>query len=182
MSTWRRARPRTTPLAEEQISDLLRDRHKLRPDQDDDFQVRNLTSRFEAQEESAAVMSLLLASIASVSLFVGGVGIMNIMLVSVTERTKEIGLRQAVGAKTKHILSQFLVEAVTLSLTGGLIGIGLGILASRVISQVAGWQTLVSVGAILGAFVFSAFVGIFFGYYPAKKAASLDPIEALRYE
>ena len=171
-----------TPLAEEQISDLLRDRHKLRPDQDDDFQVRNLTSRFEAQEESAAVMSLLLASIASVSLFVGGVGIMNIMLVSVTERTKEIGLRQAVGAKTKHILSQFLVEAVTLSLTGGLIGIGLGILASRVISQVAGWQTLVSVGAILGAFVFSAFVGIFFGYYPAKKAASLDPIEALRYE
>ena len=171
-----------TPLAEQQIGELLRDRHKLRPDQDDDFQVRNLTSGFEAQEESAAVMSLLLASIASVSLFVGGVGIMNIMLVSVTERTKEIGLRQAVGAKTKHILSQFLVEAVTLSVTGGLLGIGLGIVASRVISQVAGWQTLVSVGAIAGAFVFSAFVGIFFGYYPARKAANLDPIEALRYE
>jgi putative ABC transport system permease protein len=171
-----------TPVAEQQISDLLRDRHKLRPDQDDDFQVRNLTSGFEAQEQSAAVMSLLLASIASVSLFVGGVGIMNIMLVSVTERTKEIGLRQAVGAKTKHILSQFLVEAVALSVSGGLLGIGLGIVASRVISQVAGWQTLVSLGAILGAFVFSAFVGIFFGYYPARKAANLDPIEALRYE
>ncbi len=171
-----------TPLAEQQISELLRDRHKLRPDQDDDFQVRNLTSGFQAQEESTAVMSLLLASIASVSLFVGGVGIMNIMLVSVTERTKEIGLRQAVGAKTKHILSQFLVEAMTLSVLGGLLGIGLGIVASRLISQVAGWQTLVSITAILGAFVFSAFVGIFFGYYPARKAANLDPIEALRYE
>jgi putative ABC transport system permease protein len=171
-----------TPLAEQQIGELLRDRHKLRPDQDDDFQVRNLTSRFEAQEESAAVMSLLLASIASVSLFVGGVGIMNIMLVSVTERTKEIGLRQAVGAKTRHILSQFLVEAVTLSVLGGLLGIGLGIFASRMISRVAGWETLVSISAIVGAFVFSTLVGIFFGYYPARKAANLDPIEALRYE
>ena len=171
-----------TPVAEQQITDLLRERHKLRPEEDDDFQVRNLTSGFEAQEESTAVMSLLLASIASVSLFVGGVGIMNIMLVSVTERTKEIGLRQAVGAKTKHILSQFLVEAMTLSILGGLLGIGLGIVASHVISRVAGWQTLVSISAILGAFVFSALVAIFFGYYPARKAANLDPIEALRYE
>jgi putative ABC transport system permease protein len=169
-------------VTEQEIVELLRYRHNLRPDQDNDFQVRDLTSGFEAQQESAAVMSLLLASIASVSLFVGGVGIMNIMLVSVTERTKEIGLRQAVGAKTGHILSQFLVEAVTLSVTGGLLGIGLGIVASQVISRVAGWQTLVSVGAIAGAFLFSAFVGVFFGYYPARKAASLDPIEALRYE
>jgi putative ABC transport system permease protein len=171
-----------TPLAEQQIGSLLRFRHNLRPDQDDDFQVRNLTSRYEAQEDSAAVMSLLLASIASVSLFVGGVGIMNIMLVSVTERTKEIGLRQAVGAKTRHILSQFLAEAVTLSVTGGLLGIGLGIIASRVISGLAGWATLVSTGAVAGAFLFSALVGIFFGYYPARKAANLDPIESLRYE
>jgi putative ABC transport system permease protein len=171
-----------TPQAEQQIGELLRERHKLRPDQADDFQVRNLTSGFEAQQQSTAVMSLLLASIASVSLFVGGVGIMNIMLVSVTERTKEIGLRQAVGAKTRHILSQFLVEAMTLSVLGGLLGIGLGIAASHVISRVAGWQTLVSVASILSAFVFSAFVGIFFGYYPARKAANLDPIEALRYE
>jgi len=171
-----------TPLAVQQIGDLLRDRHNLRPDQGDDFQVRNLTSRYEAQEDSAAVMSLLLASIASVSLFVGGVGIMNIMLVSVTERTKEIGLRQAVGAKTRHILSQFLVEAVALSVTGGLLGIGLGIIASRVISGLAGWATLVSTGAVAGAFLFSALVGIFFGYYPARKAANLDPIESLRYE
>ena len=171
-----------TPIAEQQIGELLRARHKLRPDQDNDFQVRNLTSGFEAQQESTAVMSLLLASIASVSLFVGGVGIMNIMLVSVTERTKEIGLRQAVGAKTRHILSQFLVEAMTLSILGGLLGIALGIVASNVISRVAGWQTLVSVTAVICAFVFSAFVGIFFGYYPARKAANLDPIDALRYE
>jgi putative ABC transport system permease protein len=141
----------TTELAEQQITALLRERHKLRPAQDNDFQVRNLTSGFEAQQESTAVMSLLLASIASVSLFVGGVGIMNIMLVSVTERTKEIGLRQAVGAKTRHILSQFLVEAMTLSVLGGFLGIGLGIIASNVISRVAGWQTLVSVTAIVGA-------------------------------
>jgi len=144
-----------TPLAEQQIGSLLRFRHNLRPDQDDDFQVRNLTSRYEAQEDSAAVMS---------------------------ERTKEIGLRQAVGAKTRHILSQFLAEAVTLSVTGGLLGIGLGIIASRVISGLAGWATLVSTGAVAGAFLFSALVGIFFGYYPARKAANLDPIESLRYE
>jgi putative ABC transport system permease protein len=168
--------------AEEQTRSLLRQRHRLQPGQDDDFTVRNLEEVFKAQESSAQVMSILLAAIASVSLIVGGIGIMNIMLVSVTERTKEIGLRQAVGAKTKDILTQFLVEAVTLSVLGGVIGIVLGAAASTLISYFAKWNTLVSPTAILMAFAFSAFVGIFFGYYPARKAAFLDPIEALRYE
>jgi putative ABC transport system permease protein len=127
-------------------------------------------------------MSILLASIASVSLIVGGIGIMNIMLVSVTERTKEIGLRQAVGAKTKDILAQFLVEAVTLSVLGGTIGIILGVAASLLISYFAQWATFVSIGSIVLAFLFSGLVGVFFGFYPARKAAFLDPIEALRYE
>ena len=127
-------------------------------------------------------MSILLAAIASVSLIVGGIGIMNIMLVSVTERTREIGLRQAVGAKTRDILTQFLVEAVTLSLLGGAIGILIGVVASKLISVFAQWSTLISPASILLAFLFSALVGIFFGFYPARKAAFLDPIEALRYE
>jgi putative ABC transport system permease protein len=168
--------------AEEQTRSLLRQRHRLQQNQDDDFTVRNLEEVFAAQESSARVMSILLAAIASVSLIVGGIGIMNIMLVSVTERTKEIGLRQAVGAKTKDILTQFLVEAVTLSVLGGIIGIVLGSGASVLISYFAQWSTLVSPLAILMAFAFSAFVGIFFGYYPARKAAFLDPIDALRYE
>jgi putative ABC transport system permease protein len=168
--------------AEEQTRTLLRQRHRLQPNQEDDFTVRNLEEVFSAQESSARVMSILLASIASVSLIVGGIGIMNIMLVSVTERTREIGLRQAVGAKTNDILTQFLVEAVTLSLLGGVIGIMLGSGASALISHFAQWNTLVSPTAILMAFAFSALVGIFFGYYPARKAAFLDPIEALRYE
>ncbi|HVW07427.1 MAG TPA: FtsX-like permease family protein, partial [Bryobacteraceae bacterium] len=126
--------------------------------------------------------SLLLAAVASVSLVVGGIGIMNIMLVSVTERTKEIGLRQAVGAKTRDILGQFLIEAVTLSLAGGVVGIALGITASTLISWLAGWSTVVSPASIALAFVFSAFVGVFFGFYPARKAANMDPIQALRYE
>ena len=137
---------------------------------------------FKAQESSARVMSILLAAIASVSLMVGGIGIMNIMLVSVSERTKEIGLRQAVGAKTRDILSQFLVEAVTLSVAGGAIGIALGIAASMLISYFADWSTVVSPGSILLAFLFSALVGVFFGFYPARKAAYMDPIEALHYE
>jgi putative ABC transport system permease protein len=171
-----------TKQAVDELKGLLRQRHRLQPTQDDDFDVRNMEEVFAAQETSAEVMSILLASIASVSLIVGGIGIMNIMLVSVTERTKEIGLRQAVGAKTGDILSQFLVEAVTLSVAGGTIGIILGISASLLISYFAEWTTLVSPGSVLLAFLFSGLVGVFFGYYPARKAAFLDPIEALRYE
>ncbi len=165
-----------------EIQSLLRQRHRLQANQDDDFDVRNMEEVYSAQETSARVMFILLASIASVSLIVGGIGIMNIMLVSVTERTKEIGLRQAVGAKTKDILSQFLVEAVTLSIAGGVIGILMGVATSIAISYFAEWTTEISPGAIILAFVFSGLVGVFFGYYPARKAAFLDPIEALRYE
>ncbi len=174
--------PQTMDQAQNEIEGLLRERHRLQPGQDDDFTIRNLTEVFSAQETSARVMSILLGAIASVSLIVGGIGIMNIMLVSVTERTREIGLRQAVGAKTRDILSQFLVEAVTLSLLGGVVGIVLGLTASLLISHFAGWSTLVSPMSILMAFIFSALVGVFFGYYPARKAAYLDPIDALRYE
>jgi putative ABC transport system permease protein len=137
---------------------------------------------FKAQETSARVMSILLAAIASVSLIVGGIGIMNIMLVSVSERTKEIGLRQAVGAKTRDILNQFLIEAVTLSVAGGAVGIALGLAASVLISYFAQWSIVVSPGAIVVSFLFSALVGVFFGFYPARKAAYMDPIEALHYE
>jgi putative ABC transport system permease protein len=137
---------------------------------------------FAAQEASSKIMSLMLGAVASVSLVVGGIGIMNIMLISVRERTREIGLRQALGAKTKDILTQFLVEAVTLSIAGGIMGILLGIVASFTISHLAQWATVVGPGAVLLAVLFSALVGISFGYYPARKAAYLDPIEALRYE
>jgi putative ABC transport system permease protein len=174
--------PQAMDPAIQEMEALLRERHKILPGQDDDFTIRNLTEVFEAQETSAQVMSILLGAIASVSLIVGGIGIMNIMLVSVTERTREIGLRQAVGAKTRDILLQFLVEAVTLSLLGGLIGIAAGLAASLLISHFANWSTQVSPLSILLAFAFSALVGVFFGYYPARKAAFLDPIEALRYE
>ena len=176
------AREGMTKMAEEQVKTLLRQRHRLQLNADDDFNVRNMEEVFAAQESSAQVMSILLASIASVSLIVGGIGIMNIMLVSVTERTKEIGLRQAVGAKTKDILAQFLVEAVTLSVLGGGLGILMGVTASLLISYFAEWNTVVSMGSVVLAFVFSGLVGVFFGYYPARKAAFLDPIEALRYE
>jgi putative ABC transport system permease protein len=168
--------------AESQIRDLLRQRHRLQPYQDDDFWLRNLSEVLQTQEESSKVMTYLLAAIASVSLLVGGIGIMNIMLVSVTERTREIGLRMAVGARGRDILLQFLVEAVTLSLVGGLIGIAFGLAGSRAISHFAEWRTLVAPEAIAVAFGFAAAVGIFFGFYPARKAARLDPIEALRYE
>jgi putative ABC transport system permease protein len=174
--------PQQMDQAQIEMEALLRERHRTQPGQDDDFSIRNLTEVFAAQETSARVMSILLGAIASVSLIVGGIGIMNIMLVSVTERTREIGLRQAVGAKTRDILSQFLVEAVTLSLLGGIIGIVLGLTASLLISHFAKWSTMVSPMSILMAFVFSALVGVFFGYYPARKAAYLDPIDALRYE
>jgi putative ABC transport system permease protein len=176
------ARDGMTAAALEQITDILRQRHRIQGTQDDDFSVRDMTEVFKAQESSASVMSILLAAIASVSLVVGGIGIMNIMLVSVTERTKEIGLRQAVGAKTKDILTQFLVEAVTLSVAGGVVGIVLGLTVSALISYFADWSTVVSLGSILLAFVFSALVGVSFGYYPARKAAFMDPIQALHYE
>jgi putative ABC transport system permease protein len=168
--------------AEAQIRALLRQRHRLQPYQDDDFWLRNLSEVLQTQEESSKVMTYLLAAIASVSLLVGGIGIMNIMLVSVTERTREIGLRMAVGARARDILTQFLVEAVTLSLIGGVIGIALGVGGSNAISTLAEWRTVLAPSAILLAFGFAAAIGIFFGFYPARKASRLDPIEALRYE
>ena len=168
--------------AEQRMRELLRQRHRLQTGQDDDFYVRNLSEILQAQEASSKVLALLLAAVASVSLLVGGIGIMNIMLVSVTERTREIGLRMAVGARGKDILTQFLVEAVTLSLIGGLIGILLGVGASVLVGELAGWRTELSVAAIVLAVGFAAIVGIFFGFYPARKASNLLPIEALRYE
>jgi putative ABC transport system permease protein len=168
--------------AQDEAQALLRQRHHLQPAQDDDFSIRNMQEIFAAQESSSRVMSLMLAAVASVSLIVGGIGIMNIMLVSVRERTREIGLRQAVGAKTRDILTQFLVEAATLSVAGGIIGIVVGVGTSFLVSRLAGWQTVIGPGAVLLAVFFSALVGITFGYYPARKAAYLDPIEALRYE
>jgi putative ABC transport system permease protein len=172
----------TLKQAEEQITQLLRQRHRLRANQDNDFSVRNLSEAFSTAEESARVMSILLGAIASISLLVGGIGIMNIMLVSVTERTREIGIRMAVGARGRDILWQFLVEALVLSLLGGVIGIILGIGASQIISQTFKWPTLISIQSLLVSFGFSGGVGIFFGFYPARKAARMDPIEALRYE
>jgi len=150
--------------------------------EEDDFTVRNLTQMMQAAEQSSRVMALLLGSIASVSLIVGGIGIMNIMLVSVTERTREIGIRMAVGAKTWDIRLQFIIEALTLSLIGGTIGTGIGVSGSRILSILAGWPTIVSPLSILLAFSFSGLVGIFFGFYPAYKASLLEPIDALRYE
>ncbi|HKB65584.1 MAG TPA: ABC transporter permease [Pyrinomonadaceae bacterium] len=171
-----------TYTAQEQITELLRQRHKLGANEPSDFTVRNMTDIAEAANETNNTMTLLLACIASVSLLVGGIGIMNIMLVSVTERTREIGIRMAIGARSSAVRSQFLIESIVLSLTGGLIGIVLGVAVSLSIPKFLGWPTLVSSLAIIGSVIFSAAVGIFFGYYPARKAASLDPIEALRYE
>lgn len=169
-------------LAEQQIRQLLRQRHKIPPGEDDDFMVRSQLDIASVAGSTSQIMTILLAAIASVSLIVGGIGIMNIMLVSVTERTREIGLRMAVGAKSRDILTQFLVESVVLCLAGGLVGILIGILSSKVISGVLNWPTFVSIPAVALAFFFAAFVGIFFGFYPAQKASLLDPIEALRYE
>jgi len=176
------ASPNDLAPAQQQITELLRQRHNIRPGRDDDFTVRNQQEIAEAATETSRVMSLLLGAIASVSLIVGGIGIMNIMLVSVTERTREIGVRLAVGAHGRDILTQFLIEAVTLSSIGGVIGIVVGLGASQILSAVAHWPTLISLGSIIIAFFFSAAVGIFFGFYPAREAARLDPIEALRYE
>lgn len=170
------------PAAEKQINDLLKQRHRIGPKQENDFTVRNLTQIMQTAEQSTKVMALLLGAIASVSLIVGGIGIMNIMLVTVTERTREIGIRMAIGAKTWDIRLQFIIEALTLSLIGGVAGIIVGISGSKILSMLAGWSTIVSPFSILIAFGFSGLVGIFFGFYPAYKASLLDPIEALRYE
>jgi putative ABC transport system permease protein len=172
----------TMKQAEEEIRQLLRQRHRLQPHQDDDFWIRNLVEILQSQEASSKVLTTLLAAIASVSLLVGGIGIMNIMLVSVTERTREIGLRMAVGARSRDILTQFLVEAVTLSLVGGMLGIGAGLIGSYAIAYFAEWRTVLQPQGIILAFAFAAVVGTFFGFYPARKAAGLEPIEALRYE
>jgi putative ABC transport system permease protein len=169
-------------VAEEGIKDLLRQRFKVQPGSEDPFTVRNLTEILQAQEESSRVMTLLLAAVAGISLIIGGIGIMNIMLVSVTERTREIGLRMAVGARGRDILSQFLIEAVTLSLIGGGIGVVLGAGATWAVGSFAGWQVSMSLASIVLAVGFSALVGIFFGYYPARRASKLLPIAALRYE
>ena len=165
-----------------QVTETLRRRHRIRPGETADFSVRNLSQIAETAEGSSRIMALLLAAVASVSLLVGGIGIMNIMLVSVTERTREIGLRMAIGARRLHVLLQFLVEAVLISVSGGVVGIVIGVALSEGISLLAGWPAPVSPTAIAGGFLFSAAVGIFFGYYPARKAGRLDPIEALRYE
>ena len=168
--------------AEQQIKELLRQRHRIGPDQEDDFTVRNLTQMMQMAEQASRVMALLLAAIAGVSLLVGGIGIMNIMLVSVTERTREIGIRMAVGAKTWDIRLQFIIEAVILSLIGGLIGVLLGVLFAQLLSFFAGWTILISTYSILLSFGFSGLVGIFFGFYPAYKASLMNPIDALRHE
>jgi len=168
--------------AENEIIELLRQRHRLQPNQDNDFTVRNLTEAMSSAEESARVMSLLLGAIASISLIVGGIGIMNIMLVSVTERTREIGIRIAIGAKGKDILLQFLIESLVLSLIGGIMGIGIGIAGTLILARFTQWPIFFSVKAILLAFLFASVVGVTFGFYPARKASRLNPIEALRYE
>ncbi|NLN39062.1 MAG: FtsX-like permease family protein [Smithella sp.] len=168
--------------AEDQIRELLRQRHRLAPGQEDDFTVRNLTQMMQMAEQASKVMALLLAAVAGVSLLVGGIGIMNIMLVSVTERTREIGIRMAVGAKTWDIRTQFIIEALILSLIGGLIGVLLGIAAARMLSFFAEWTVSFSLVSILISFGFSGIVGIFFGFYPAYKASLMNPIDALRHE
>ena len=171
-----------TPRAQQQITSLLRERHHLAPGVDDDFSIRNLTEMASAQAQGTQTLTTLLASIAAVSLLVGGIGIMNIMLVSVTERTREIGTRMAIGAKPAQILMQFLIEALTLSFLGGLLGVALGIGTAKILAAKFGWPMLIRTDVALVAVVFSALVGIIFGLYPARKASLLDPIDALRYE
>jgi len=174
--------PQAIPAAETQISLVLRNRHKLRPDEDDDFNIRHPEDALEAQEKASRTFTLMLASVASVSLLVGGIGIMNIMLVSVTERTREIGVRMAIGATDEDVQMQFLIEALALSLLGGAAGVIFGLFASAGVSNLLNWPAAISPTAVIVAAAFSAFIGIFFGYYPAQKASQLDPIEALRFE
>ncbi len=168
--------------AEAAVNELLRQRHSIGPGEEDDFTVRNLSEITSARAESQRILTLLLAAVASIALLVGGIGIMNIMLVSVTERTREIGLRMAVGARRRDILVQFLVEAVTLCLIGGLVGVIAGLGGAALVANLAGWPVLIEPLALVIAVAFSGAVGVFFGYYPARKAARLDPIDALRYE
>jgi putative ABC transport system permease protein len=170
------------PEAVEGIREVLRARHRLQPDQADDFTVRTQVDIAKVQEGAGQTLTVMMFAVASISLLVGGIGIMNILLVSVTERTREIGVRMAVGAKRRHILAQFLIEAMALSLVGGLLGILIGILSARVATVVAGWPTIITPESVVVAFVFSLAVGLFFGLYPANKAARLNPIDALRYE
>lgn len=167
---------------QEDIKEVLRIRHRIKPGGDDDFTVRNLSAVMETMEETTGTITLLLGFIAAISLLVGGIGIMNIMLVSVTERTREIGIRKALGATYKNILLQFLIESVVIGVLGGIIGICIGVIASYVISYLAGWDTIIAFSAMIVAFGFSVAIGLFFGIYPARKAALLDPIDALRYE
>jgi len=171
-----------TYAAQDQIAALLRDRHHIHAGQDDDFSIRNLADIAQLADDSSKVMTLLLASIAGVSLIVGGIGIMNIMLVSVTERTREIGIRMAIGATESDVQRQFLTESVVLSVAGGTVGILFGIVASLTVTKVLGWPVLLSLTAVVAAVMFSMAIGVFFGFYPARKAAQLDPIEALRFE
>jgi macrolide transport system ATP-binding/permease protein len=175
-------RPEDIPTAINQVTQTLAQRHHIKAGDMNDFSVRNLSQIADVVQGSSRIMALLLATVASISLVVGGIGIMNILLVSVTERTREIGLRMAIGARRLHVLLQFLAEAIFLSVTGGVVGILAGMATSQIISAVAGWPTTVPPAAMAGGFLFSAVVGIFFGYYPARKASRLDPIEALRYE
>jgi putative ABC transport system permease protein len=174
--------PEMVPEAISQVTAILRERHRLKPNQSDDFNIRNMAELAATAESTNRTMSLLLASVASVSMLVGGIGIMNIMLVSVTERTREIGIRMAVGARGHHILTQFLLEAVVLSAIGGIFGVVLGIVSAQVVASLTEWPMLIPLDAIVIAALFSGAVGIFFGFYPARKAARLDPIQALRYE
>jgi len=174
--------PEQTAEAEQQVRDLLRQRHRLRGQTPDDFSIRNISEIMSARQESSRIMTLLLGAVASISLVVGGIGIMNIMLVSVTERTREIGLRLAIGARGTDILIQFLIESVVLALVGGSIGVTLGLIAALSVAAFAGWPVVLTPGTVLLAFSFAAAIGIFFGFYPARKAARLDPIEALRNE
>ncbi len=175
-------RPEDLPEAVERIREVLRGRHRLQAEQADDFTVKTQVDIGKVQEGTNYTLTLLLFSVASVSLLVGGIGIMNILLVSVTERTREIGVRMAVGAKRRHIVMQFLIEAMTLSLLGGAVGVVLGVVGAKLTTVVAGWPTVISTDVILVAFFFSLAVGLFFGLYPANKASRLNPIEALRYE
>jgi putative ABC transport system permease protein len=173
---------KSVDFAQEEVTSILRKRHHLEPGAPDDFSVRNLQAVMATAEETTQTITVLLGSIAAISLVVGGIGIMNIMLVSVTERTREIGIRKAIGAKKQDILLQFMVESMVISILGGVIGILVGVVGAWLISALAGWDTLISFGSVSVAFCFSMAIGVFFGIYPAQKAAALDPIDALRYE